>query len=61
MYLRFIRVSINQERIQVRDSIKNEAKNLSVLIFGAPDTVRCARQANPRPNHSREFQGRALL
>jgi hypothetical protein len=39
IYLRCIR---NQERNSVRNSIKIGAKNLSVLEFGAPDTVWCA-------------------
>jgi hypothetical protein len=49
IYLRCIRFNTNQERNSVRDSIKIGAKNLSVLEFGAPDTVRCA----PGPYNSK--------
>jgi hypothetical protein len=40
MYYRCIRLNTNQERNQVRVTIKNGAKNLSVMKNGAPDTIR---------------------
>jgi hypothetical protein len=57
IYIRCIRFNTNQERNSVRDTIKNGAKDLSVLIFGAPDTVRCTRAVQIQTSHSREFRG----
>jgi hypothetical protein len=49
MYYRCIRLNTNQEKNQVRDTILLEQKDLSVLKFGAPDCVRCARPYNSKP------------
>jgi hypothetical protein len=57
IYYRCIRFNTNQERNPVRDTIKNGANDLSVLIFGAPDTVRCTRPVKTQTRHSREFSG----
>jgi hypothetical protein len=51
-----IRFNTNQERNQVRDSIKNRSKNLSVLENGAPDCL-VHRAVQLQTSHSREFQG----
>ena len=39
MYYRCIRFNTNQYKIQVRDTILKEQKDLSVLKIGAPDTI----------------------
>jgi hypothetical protein len=57
IYLRCIRFNTNQERISVRDSIKNWSKTKSVMIFGALDTVRCTRPSALRTSHSWEIRG----
>ena len=57
MFCRCIRFNTNQERNQVRDSFKNGAKNLSVLVFGTPDSVRCTRAVQTWTSHSREIGG----
>jgi hypothetical protein len=41
----------------VRDTIYLEQKDLSVLKFSAPDTIRCTRAVQLRTSHSGEFQG----
>jgi hypothetical protein len=54
MYLRCIRLTINQEKIQVELNKKWSKKDLSVLIFGAPNTV---WPGTLQTNHSQKFQG----
>jgi hypothetical protein len=49
MYYRCIRFNTNQERNQVRDSVWNGAKNLSVLRIGAPDCPVCHRTVSGAP------------
>jgi hypothetical protein len=45
----------------VRDSIKDWSKTLRVLIFGAPDSVRCTRAVQTRFSHSWEFEARSAI
>jgi hypothetical protein len=53
MYYRCIRFNTNQERNQVRDSIKNHSKTLSVLKNGAPDCPVCHRTVSDAPGSYR--------
>jgi hypothetical protein len=46
----------NQERNLVREIIKSGAKDLSLLVFGAPDSVRCIKAILLQTSHSREFE-----
>jgi hypothetical protein len=49
MYYRCKRFKINQERNQVRDSIKNRSKTISVLKDGASDCLVCHRTVSGAP------------
>jgi hypothetical protein len=49
MYYMCIRFNTNQERNQVRDTIWNGGKNLSVLKIGAPDYLVCHRTVFAAP------------
>jgi hypothetical protein len=51
------KVQHKPKRNPVSDTIKNEAKDLSVLIFGAPYIVRCTRPGALQTGHTREFRG----
>jgi hypothetical protein len=49
MYYKCIRFNTNQERNQVRVSISNRAKNLSVLRIDTPDCPVCHRTVSGAP------------
>jgi hypothetical protein len=53
MYYRCIRFNTNQEKNQVRDTILLEQKDLSVLLFGAPDCPVCHRTVSGAPGSYR--------